>query len=54
VVVPRGHVEALEDGVQVKLGVWLSNTKSRRDRLDAAQLAQLAQLGLPWAAVAEV
>ncbi|MFF1872992.1 Helicase associated domain protein [Kitasatospora herbaricolor] len=49
VVVPRGHVEALEGGGQVKLGVWLSNVKSRRDRLDNAQLAVLAEVGLPWA-----
>ncbi|MFJ1708545.1 Helicase associated domain protein [Kitasatospora sp. NPDC088346] len=53
VVVPRGHVEVLEDGSEVKLGVWLSNVKSRRDRLDAAQLGVLAGLGLPWAAVVE-
>ncbi|MEV7180647.1 Helicase associated domain protein [Kitasatospora sp. NPDC093679] len=51
VVVPRGHVEVLEDGVQVRLGVWLSNAKSRRDRLDREQLAQLAGLGLSWAVV---
>lgn len=49
VIVPRGHVETLEDGVEVKLGVWLSNTKSRRDRLDQDQLAVLAELGLSWA-----
>ncbi|GAA2753006.1 DEAD/DEAH box helicase [Kitasatospora cinereorecta] len=55
VVVPRGHVEALEDGVEVRLGVWLSNTKTRRDRLNQEQLATLAALGLPWAsAVAPV
>ncbi|WP_375964393.1 DEAD/DEAH box helicase [Kitasatospora purpeofusca] len=51
VVVPRGHVEALADGSEVKLGVWLSNVKSRRDRLDEAQLAELAALGLSWAVV---
>ncbi|MFE2728923.1 Helicase associated domain protein [Kitasatospora sp. NPDC059327] len=49
VVVPRGHVEALADGSEVKLGVWLSNTKSRRERLDEAQLAELAGLGVGWA-----
>ncbi len=52
--VPRGHSEQLAvDGeaepVTVKLGVWLSNTKSRRDRLDADQLAALAALGMDWA-----
>ncbi|MFE9890630.1 Helicase associated domain protein [Streptomyces scopuliridis] len=48
-VVPRGHTEHLEDGTPVRLGVWLSNQKSRRDRLTEQQLAALAQLGLEWA-----
>ncbi|MFH9862852.1 Helicase associated domain protein [Streptomyces sp. NPDC017202] len=52
--VPRGHSEEIAvDGeaepVTVKLGVWISNTKSRRDRLDADQLAALAKLGINWA-----
>ncbi|MER6632904.1 Helicase associated domain protein [Streptomyces sp. NPDC000987] len=50
--VPRGHTEEITvDGepVIVKLGVWLSNAKSRRDRLDADQLAALAELGMDWA-----
>ena len=50
--VPRGHAEEIAvDGepVTVKLGVWISNTKSRRDRLDADQLAALAELGMDWA-----
>ncbi|MFD3658739.1 helicase associated domain-containing protein, partial [Streptomyces sp. NPDC058620] len=52
--VPRGHSEQIAvDGeaepVTVKLGVWISNTKSRRDRLDAEQLAALAELGMHWA-----
>ncbi|WP_443076937.1 helicase associated domain-containing protein [Streptomyces sp. SP18CS02] len=52
--VPRGHSEQITvDGeaepVTVKLGVWISNTKSRRDRLDADQLAALAKLGMDWA-----
>ncbi|MDQ1013416.1 superfamily II DNA or RNA helicase [Streptomyces sp. V4I23] len=52
--VPRGHSEEITvDGeaepVTVKLGVWISNTKSRRDRLDADQLAALAKLGMDWA-----
>lgn len=33
----------------MKLGVWVSNTKSRRDKLTADQLAALAQLGADWA-----
>ncbi|MFH8843172.1 Helicase associated domain protein [Streptomyces sp. NPDC017868] len=47
--VPRAHVEALPDGVEVRLGVWLSNTKSRRAALTADRLAALAGLGLEWA-----
>ncbi|MEV8335472.1 Helicase associated domain protein [Streptomyces niveus] len=52
--VPRGAVvEITIDGeaepVPVKLGVWLSNTKARRDKLTAEQLAALAGLGLEWA-----
>lgn len=52
--VPRGAVvEVAVDGeaepVPVKLGVWISNTKSRKDRLDTGQLAALAKLGMDWA-----
>ncbi|MFJ3505742.1 Helicase associated domain protein [Streptomyces sp. NPDC090135] len=52
--VPRAHGEQIAvDGeaepVVVKLGVWVSNTKSRRDKLTADQLAALAQLGVDWA-----
>ncbi|WP_079104950.1 DEAD/DEAH box helicase [Streptomyces prasinopilosus] len=52
--VPRGHAEEITvegetEPVVVKLGVWISNTRSRRDRLDADQLAALAQLGVDWA-----
>ncbi|MFS0696739.1 Helicase associated domain protein [Streptomyces nitrosporeus] len=54
--VPRGAVVEVEvDGeaepVTVKLGVWISNTKSRRDRLDQEQRAALAALGMEWASV---
>ncbi|MGF1344491.1 Helicase associated domain protein [Streptomyces flavovirens] len=51
--VPRGAVvDVVVDGetVPVKLGVWLSNTKARRDKLTAQQLAALAALGMDWAA----
>ncbi|MFD9618129.1 hypothetical protein ACFWB2_12745 [Streptomyces virginiae] len=48
--VPRSHVEVLEDGTEVKLGIWLTNTKSRRSKLGADQLKVLANLGLDWAA----
>ncbi len=52
--VPRGHSEEiLVDGeagpVVVKLGVWISNTKSRRDKLAQDQLAALRELGVEWA-----
>ncbi|MFJ6785205.1 Helicase associated domain protein [Streptomyces yangpuensis] len=52
--VPRAHgeeiaVEGEAELVVVKLGVWVSNTKSRRDKLTADQLAALAELGVDWA-----
>ncbi|MFD3381290.1 MULTISPECIES: Helicase associated domain protein [unclassified Streptomyces] len=50
VIVPRAHVERLEDGTEVKLGVFLSNSRSRRGKLTADRLRQLADLGLEWAA----
>ncbi|WP_406310699.1 MULTISPECIES: helicase associated domain-containing protein [unclassified Streptomyces] len=49
-VVGRQHVEELPDGTSVRLGVFLSNQKNRRDRLSEKQLAALAALGLAWAA----
>ncbi|MFG3426974.1 Helicase associated domain protein [Streptomyces californicus] len=54
--VGRAHVEVLvgEDGVEVevKLGVWLSNVKSRRGKLTTEQVERLAGLGLEWAVAA--
>lgn len=52
--VPRGHSEPIAvDGeaepVIVKLGVWITNTKTRRDKLDAEQLGALRELGITWA-----
>ncbi|MFJ7272762.1 Helicase associated domain protein [Streptomyces sp. NPDC099050] len=52
--VPRGHGEPITvDGeaepVIVKLGVWISNTKTRRDKLTTDQLAALAKLRIHWA-----
>ncbi|MFF9512172.1 Helicase associated domain protein [Streptomyces sp. NPDC014724] len=52
--VPRGHSEeiAVDDEAEpvlVKLGVWVSNTRARRDKLDLEQLAALRQLGIEWA-----
>ncbi|MER7042909.1 DEAD/DEAH box helicase [Streptomyces microflavus] len=53
--VPRGAVVQVAvageaELVPVRLGVWISNTKSRRDRLNADQLTALASLGQEWAA----
>jgi superfamily II DNA or RNA helicase len=52
--VPRGHTEdVVVDGqtepVAVRLGVWVSNTKSRRDKLTQDQLEALRELGVQWA-----
>lgn len=52
--VPRGHSEEITvDGqtepVVVKLGVWVSNTKSRRYKLTPEQQAALRELGVEWA-----
>ncbi|WP_234433882.1 DEAD/DEAH box helicase [Streptomyces rimosus] len=57
--VPRGHseeitVEDQPEPVPVKLGVWLSNTKTRRDKLTAEQRAALAALGMGWAGAVPV
>ncbi|WP_405551132.1 Helicase associated domain protein (plasmid) [Streptomyces globisporus] len=52
VAVPRGHVETVVvDGQEhaVKLGVFLSNHRTRRANLTADKLATLAGLGLEWA-----
>ncbi|MET9610919.1 Helicase associated domain protein [Streptomyces sp. NPDC006512] len=52
--VPRGHgeptaVDGEAEPVIVKLGVWVSNTKSRRDKLTQEQLDALRRLGMEWA-----
>ncbi|TJZ96026.1 DEAD/DEAH box helicase [Actinacidiphila oryziradicis] len=52
--VPRGHSEEIAvDGeaepVSLRLGVFLSNTKARRDKLTREQRAALAELGIEWA-----
>ncbi|MFD5286533.1 DEAD/DEAH box helicase [Streptomyces rubrogriseus] len=56
--VPRGHSEEIVvdsemEPVVVKLGVWVSNTRARRDKLSQEQRAALAGLGLEWAAAAQ-
>ncbi|WP_331735253.1 Helicase associated domain protein (plasmid) [Streptomyces sp. NBC_01166] len=53
VTVPRAHIETvIVDGKEhpVKLGVFLTNSKTRRAKLAADKLAVLAALGLEWAA----
>ncbi|MEU5053735.1 Helicase associated domain protein [Streptomyces sp. NPDC021096] len=52
--VPRAHGEEIAfadetEPVIVKLGVWVSNTKSRRDKLTQEQLDALRKLGVDWA-----
>ncbi|WP_217142051.1 DEAD/DEAH box helicase [Streptomyces sp. AC627_RSS907] len=52
--VPRGHTEEIvvdgeEEPAVVKLGVWISNTKTRRDKLTQEQLDALRELGIDWA-----
>ncbi|WP_382522703.1 MULTISPECIES: hypothetical protein [unclassified Streptomyces] len=52
--VPRGHSEPITvdretEPVAVKLGVWVSNTKSRRDKLTQDQLNALRKLDVDWA-----
>ncbi|MFJ5812275.1 helicase associated domain-containing protein [Streptomyces sp. NPDC093093] len=48
VVVPWAHTEELPNGTAVRLGVWLSNTRSRRDGLSADRRERLADLGIDW------
>ncbi|GAA1291682.1 hypothetical protein GCM10009579_65950 [Streptomyces javensis] len=57
--VPRWHSEEITvDGemepVAVRLGVWVSNTKSRWGKLAQEQQAALAALDVPWAVTAPV
>ncbi|WP_406723488.1 Helicase associated domain protein [Streptomyces sp. GD-15H] len=52
--VPRGHSEPITlegetEPVTVKLGVWVSNTKTRRDKLTQEQLDAIRELGVDWA-----
>ncbi|MFI6690137.1 helicase associated domain-containing protein [Streptomyces sp. NPDC050485] len=49
--VPRQHSERITiDGQdhEVRLGVWVSNQKTRRDKLSEEQVGQLAELGVDW------
>jgi hypothetical protein len=52
--VPRAHTEQITvDGeaalVSVRLGVWISNARARRDKLTGDQLQALRELGVEWA-----
>lgn len=52
--VPRAHAEEIAvkgeaAPVVVKLGVWITNTKTRRDKLTPEQRTTLAELGVEWA-----
>ncbi|MEV7109074.1 hypothetical protein [Streptomyces atroolivaceus] len=50
---PRSHIETVVvNGEEhpVKLGVFLTNSKTRRAKLAADKLAHLAALGLEWTA----
>ncbi|MFF1519720.1 Helicase associated domain protein [Streptomyces sp. NPDC058305] len=52
--VPRGHSETITaegetEPVIVKLGVWTSNVRARRDKLTGDQLNALRELGMQWA-----
>ncbi|MHA5051117.1 helicase associated domain-containing protein [Streptomyces sp. SD15] len=54
--IPRPHAEKIAvegeaEPVVVKLGVWISNTRTRRDKLTQQQRTALAELGIEWAAV---
>lgn len=41
-------VVGTEPGI-VKLGIWTSNTRARRDKLTQEQLDALRELGMEWA-----
>jgi hypothetical protein len=41
-------VDGEAEPVSVRLGVWVSNTRARRDKLSAEQLEALRELGREW------
>ncbi|WP_199831423.1 helicase associated domain-containing protein, partial [Streptomyces noursei] len=50
--VPRGAVVEVDgetEPVPVRLGVWISNMRARREKLTTEQLAALRHLGMKWA-----
>jgi hypothetical protein len=42
-------VDGQAEPVSVRLGVWVSNTRARRDKLTGEQLQALRELGMQWA-----
>ncbi|MFJ3973354.1 helicase associated domain-containing protein [Streptomyces parvus] len=44
----RGPAEAQTPHGPVRLGTWISNTRSRRSKLSTEQREQLAALGVDW------
>ncbi|MYW04790.1 DEAD/DEAH box helicase [Streptomyces sp. SID3343] len=50
--VPRKHTETVTGpngaGEDVKLGVWVTNTRTRHDKLPAERVAALDELGMRW------
>jgi hypothetical protein len=47
--ISRAHSETLPDGSEVRLGVFMSNSKTRRAKLSVERLQALAELGVHWA-----
>ncbi|MGQ4450960.1 Helicase associated domain protein [Streptomyces griseus] len=45
--VPRRHIE-ITDGTEIKLGIWISNQRSRRARLHPQRIDALNALGMRW------
>ncbi|MFF0205917.1 Helicase associated domain protein [Streptomyces sp. NPDC005017] len=47
-VVPRHHVEHLDDGTEIKLGGWLSNARRRAAKLTEQRRGDLNAIGMKW------
>ncbi|MFJ7258330.1 Helicase associated domain protein [Streptomyces sp. NPDC098085] len=45
--VPRKYIEII-DGAEIKLGIWISNQRSRRARLHPQRIDALNALGMRW------
>ncbi len=46
---PEYHRRRQAEPVVVKLGVWTSNVRARRDKLSQEQLDALRGMGMEWA-----